>query len=81
MCSWCLAAIGCILDCSLIIANIIFYFSFYYRYNYENKPFIYEIEKSFNGKIINSFSFKKSCETVEVKLILGQWDGINNGCD
>ena len=63
-----------------IVLSIIFYYD-RYIYNYEDNLLIEEIEISLNGNLIQSISFKDTCDSQEEKLVLGIWDGTNEGCN
>lgn len=63
----------------LFIVNVIFSFK-YENYEFENNKFFLEITNSLNGKIIYSLSAKDRCDSNENQLILGEWDGSEEGC-
>ena len=63
-----------------IILSILFYYN-RYIYNYDDNLLIEEIEISLNGNLIQSISFKDTCDSHEEKLELGIWDGTNEGCN
>ena len=63
-----------------IILSILFYYN-RYIYNYDDNLLIEEIEISLNGNLIQSISFKDTCDSQEEKLVLGIWDGTNEGCN
>ena len=64
----------------LIICNFVYSF-LYLEYNYENNLIISEFENNINGYLIESISFRKSCNGDEEILVLGEWDGTIEGCD
>ena len=72
--------ISLIFPISSLIISFIFYF-FCYKFNYEDNFLISEIDNSLNGNLIQSISFKETCDIEEEKLILGIWDGTSEGCD
>ena len=83
--------VECILECTLkyislaflifgIIISLVFYFKCY-KFNYEDNFLISEIDNSLNGNLIQSISFKETCDIEEEKLILGIWDETSEGCD
>jgi hypothetical protein len=65
----------------LIIVNINFSWSKYFKYNYEDNLIVNEIEKNLNDKLINSLAFRQLCKEDEETLILGKWDGTIDGCN
>ena len=72
--------ISLIFPISSLIISFIFYF-FCYKFNYEDNFLISEIDNSLNGNLIQSISFKETCDIEEEKLILGIWDETSEGCD
>ena len=63
-----------------ISLSILFYYN-RYIYNYDDNLLIEEIEISLNGNLIQSISFRDTCDSQEEKLVLGIWDGTNEGCN
>ena len=60
---------------------VIFVYAFTYTdINFENNSMILEIENNLKAKFIYSFKEKSDCSSDEETLILGQWDGTNEGC-
>jgi hypothetical protein len=72
--------LGYLLTLAIIIANACFS-GYYVLYEFENDPFIKEIDTNLNNKLINSLTFRSFCKDDEEKLILGTWDGNSAGCD
>lgn len=64
----------------LIISNFVAIF-LYFKYDFKNNLIISELQNSINGHLIESISLKKNCNFDEEKLILGIWDGTQEGCD
>ena len=63
-----------------ISLSILFYYD-RYIYNYDDNLLIEEIEISLNGNLIQSISFRDTCDSQEEKLVLGIWDGTSEGCN
>jgi hypothetical protein len=53
----------------------------YDNYEFEKHPVFLEILHNLDTKLIYNLELKPSCEEDEEKLILGEWDGISEGCN
>ena len=59
-----------------IIVNVVFAFYFSFKYNFENKRILDEIEENLNGALIYSFRISHYCELYEKKLVIDKFKGI-----
>ena len=68
--------------CQSIAAFILIVFlSFkYVDYDFDKDNVISDISNNLNERLIYSIRLSKSCNSDEEKLILGTWDGIQEGC-
>jgi hypothetical protein len=79
-CNIAAAYIGILWAIIIFILNCVFSFR-YDNYELEKHPILLEIQHNLDTQLIYNLELKPSCEEGEEKLILGEWDGMAEGCN